>query len=96
MFQQALSDMERAARLSPTDPVLHAELAATYFRLNQTDEAIATARETIALDDNFADAHRILGVCLRASGKEAEARAALQRASDLGDEMARQMLTTDK
>ena len=92
MFQQALADMERAARLAPTDPLLRAELAAINYRLNQLDDAIVVAREAINLDPDFADAHRILGVCLRAKGKEAEARAALQRAADLGDAMARQIL----
>lgn len=92
MFQQALSDLERAARMSPDDPVLRAELAAVNFRLNQVDDAIVVAREAIRLDPEFGDAHRILGVCLRAKGQKADADAALQRAADLGDQMAKQLL----
>lgn len=95
MFQQALADYERAARLDPGDPVLRAELAAVNFRLHQTDDAIVVAREAIALDPDFPDAHRILGVCLQTQGKEAEARAELQRAADLGDEIAKQMLNKE-
>ena len=49
-------------------------------------------RAAIALDDSFADAHRILGVCLKAQGKTAESRAALQKAVDLGDTMAKELL----
>ena len=50
------------------------------------------ARKAIALDDTFADAHRILGITLREQKKEAEARAELQRAIDLGDEVAKTII----
>ncbi len=92
MFPQALSDLEQAARLTPDEPLFHAELAALHYRFGNYDEAVLAANTAIRLDANFADAHRILGVCLKAQGKEAEARAALQRAADLGDELAKQML----
>ena len=93
MFQQALSDMETATRMEPQEPLYFAELAAINYRFNQLDEAILAARQAIALDDTFADAHRILGICLRAQNKETEARAALQRAADLGDEIAKNLLS---
>ena len=92
MFQQALSDIERAAKMAPQEPLFQAELAATHYRFNQLDEAISAARAAIALDNNFPDAHRILGICLRAQGKEAEARTALQQAAQLGDETALKLL----
>lgn len=92
MFQQALSDIEKAVKMAPREPLFHAEAAAVHYRFGNLDEAIAAARQAIALDDEFADAHRILGVCLRAQQKETEARAALQRAADLGDEMAKSLL----
>ena len=53
---------------------------------------IIAARAAIGLDDSFADAHRILGVCLRAQGKNNEAKQALQRAADLGDTVAKELL----
>ena len=93
MFQQALSDIQRASSMEPSEPLYHAELAATHFRFNQLDEAIAAARTAIALDDTFADAHRILGVCLRQQKKEQEAQQQLRRAAELGDEMAQKLLT---
>ena len=92
LFQQALNDIERAARMEPKEPIFQAELAATHYRFQQFDEAISAARSAIALDDTFADAHRILGICLRAQKKEQEARASLQRAADLGDELAKNLL----
>ncbi len=93
MYQQALSDIERATRMAPREPLYQAELAVLHFRFGQLDEAIAAAHSAIALDDQFADAHRILGVCLRQQGKKQEARAALQRAVDLGDEISKNILS---
>lgn len=92
MFRQALSDIERATRLEPREPLYFAELAAVNYRFSQLDEAVDAARKALALDDTFADAHRILGIILRAQGKEAEAKAELQRAIDLGDDIARNLL----
>lgn len=92
LFQQAINDIERATRMEPNEPIFLAELAATHYRFQQFDQAITAARSAIALDDTFADAHRILGICLRAQKKEQEARASLQRAADLGDELAKDLL----
>lgn len=95
MYQQALSDMERATRMEPTEPLFQAELAAINYRFGQFDEAIAAARAAIALDNQFADAYRILGLSLRGQGKEQDARAALQQAIDLGDEVSKTLLNTE-
>lgn len=92
MFQQALTDIERATTMEPEEPLFFAELAATNYRFNQLEEAIAAARRAIELDNAFPDAHRILGLCLRAQKKEKEAQAALQRAADLGDATAKELL----
>lgn len=92
MYQQALSDIEQAVRMEPREPLYQAELAAVHYRFSQLDEAIIAARAAIGLDDSFADAHRILGVCLRAQGKNNEAKQALQRAADLGDTVAKELL----
>lgn len=89
MYQQALSDIERATRMEPAEPLFQAELAAVNYRFGQFDEAITAARAAIALDSQFADAYRILGLSLRSQGKEQDARAALQQAIDLGDEVAK-------
>ena len=95
MYQQALSDMERATRMEPTEPLFQAELAAINYRFGQFEEAIAAARTAIALDNQFADAYRILGLSLRGQGKEQDARAALQQAIDLGDEVSKTLLNTE-
>lgn len=88
MYAPALNDIEKAIRLSPRDPVLHAEAAALNYRVSQNEQAITYARQAIALDGEFADAHRILGVCLLEKGEKAEARQHLMRARELGDPLA--------
>lgn len=92
MFQQALNDIERCTTMEPREPLFFAELAATHYRFNQLDEAVTAARQAITLDPDFPDAHRILGVCLRAQNKASEAKAALQRAAELGDETAKGLI----
>ena len=92
MFQQALNDIERAARMEPSEPLYQAEMSSLYYRFGYIDQAVTAAQAAIALDDTFADAHRILGVCYRSQGKTAEARAALERAAQLGDTRAETLL----
>lgn len=89
MYQQALSDIEHAATMEPTEPLFQAELASAYYRFNMPDEAIAAARKATALDDSFADAWRILGVALKAKGDKRGATEAFDKAISLGDEMAK-------
>ncbi len=93
MYQQALDDIDRALRLAPTNPLLHAEKASLNYRVGQNAEAIAAAREALRLEEEFADAHRLLGLCLLAEGQKPEALTHLHRAVELGDESARRILS---
>lgn len=92
MYQPALNDIERAVRLAPQEPLYRAEEAVVNYRVGQLNEAILAAREAIRLDNNFADAHRILGICLRDKGDKTGARKSLERAVELGDEVAKGIL----
>lgn len=89
MYQQALSDMEHATAMEPREPLYQAELASLYYRFNMPDEAIATARKAIALDESFADAWRILSIALKAKGDKHGATEALDKAISLGDEISK-------
>lgn len=93
MYPAALNDIERAIRLSPRDPLLHAEEAATNFRVGQFQEAEAAARKATELDPGFADAWRILGIILRQVNRKAEGDKALSKAAELGDETAKRLLS---
>lgn len=92
MYQQALNDIDRAIIIQPKEPLYYAEQAVVNYRVGQIDEALTAAQQAVKLDDKFADAYRILGICLSDKGKKQEAKAALQKAIDLGDEMAQSVL----
>ena len=96
MYPAALNDIERAVRLSPDDAVLRAEQAALNYRVGQVEEAVMAAKEAIRIDPAMPDAYRILGVCLRQQGKKAEARAQLQKAEELGDTLAGDILNKEE
>ena len=92
MYAQALNDIEKAIKLAPDEPVLYAEAAALNYRVGQNEQAITLAQQAITMSDDFADAHRILGVCLIEKGDKAEARKHLLRAKELGDKLAESIL----
>lgn len=92
MYGPALNDIEKAIKLSPREAVLYAEAAALNYRVAQNDQAISYAQKAIELDNNFADAHRILGVCLLEKGQKTEARKHLLKAKELGDSLAEGIL----
>ena len=92
MYPAALNDIDRAIRMKPDEPVLYAELASLDYRVGQLDEAAIAAKKAIGIDPKFPDAYRIMGVILRQQSKSAESRQMLQKAADLGDAKAKEML----
>ena len=88
MYPQALSDIEKTINLAPKEALYYAEAAALNYRLGQIDDAIEYAKRAIVIDEQFADAYRIIGVCYNQKGNKAEARKYLQKAIDLGDTLA--------
>lgn len=92
MFEQALNDINHAVTMDPAEPLYRAEQAAANYRGSLFDESIAACKEAIRLDAEFADAYRIWGMCLKQQGKNAEAKAKFQKAIDLGDEVAKNLI----
>lgn len=92
MFEQAVYDIDRAIKLEPKNALLHAQKAATCYAVGLQTDAIAAAQESIRLNPEFADAHRILGVCLIQSGQAEEGKTCLQKAIALGDSLAKDLL----
>ena len=82
-FEKALEYYVKAIRLSPHDPALfnfHEGKSGAYFALKQYDQAIESARQSIAIRPNDNPlAHRDLVAALALTGHEAEAREAFQR-----------------
>ena len=81
-FEKSLEYLDKAIRLSPHDPALfnfHEAKSTNYFALKQYDQAIDSARQSIAIRSDFHLAHRDLIAALALAGHDAEAHEALQR-----------------
>jgi TolB-like protein/Flp pilus assembly protein TadD len=81
-FEKALEYVDKAIRLSPHDPYLFGWLefkSWVYLGLKQYDRAIDLARQSLSLSPNFPLAHKDIIVSLALSGRDTEAREALQR-----------------
>ena len=62
------------------------------LRVNMLDEAIAAARQCVALDSENVDAYRMLGYALLQKGDKTGALENLNRAISLGDEGAKEIV----
>jgi adenylate cyclase len=81
-FETAIKHVDRAIRLSPDDPALfnfYEMKSGFYFGLKQYDQAIDSARRSIAIRPDFHLAHGDLIAALAFAGHEAEAQEALRR-----------------
>ena len=88
LYQQALNDIGRAITMEPREPLYYAEKASLEIRVGRYDDAIATARECIAVDANGSDGYLFLGLAQCLKGNKAEGIANLQKAKELGDPQA--------
>jgi adenylate cyclase len=81
-FEKSLEYLDKAIRLSPHDPTLalwYERNAADHFGLKQYDQTIESARRAIAINPNTDPwSHFNLIAALALTGREAEAREALQ------------------
>ena len=59
--QKALEVYQQAAKLAPTDPDVHLNLANAHLRANNAQEAIKSADEVLKLDPNSAAAYFVKG-----------------------------------
>ena len=88
LYQQALNDISRAVTMEPDKTLYYAEKASLEIRVGHYDEALATARECIAVDPDGSDGYLFLGLAQCLEGNKAEGIANLQKAKDLGDPQA--------
>ena len=92
MFQQALDDINKAIDMSPQTPLYHVEKAAIAIRVNLLDDCIQACQNAIRLNPNIIDAYRILGYAQLQKGDKETAKDNLQKAADMGDEGAKQLM----
>jgi tetratricopeptide (TPR) repeat protein len=82
-FDKSVEYYDKAIRASPHDPSLafwYGSAASANFALKRYDQAIELARQAIAINPNYVPwAHTYLVAALALTGRDAEARGALQR-----------------
>jgi tetratricopeptide (TPR) repeat protein len=94
MYEQALSDIGKAIELAPREAVYQVEKAAIAIRVNMLDECIEACQAAIMLNPDIIDSYRILGYAQLQKGDKESARRNLQKAIDMGDEGAKQLIET--
>ncbi|OHC68094.1 MAG: hypothetical protein A2045_10215 [Rhodocyclales bacterium GWA2_65_20] len=85
----ALTPMQKAAALSPSDAEAHSNLGNALMDLGRLDEAEASCRRALQIKPDYAEAHSNLGNTLRELGRldaaEASCRRALQIKPDFAE-----------
>ena len=94
MYEQALSDIRKAIELAPREALYWVEKAGITVRVNMLDECIEACQTAIALNPAIIDSYRILGFAQLQKGDKENARRNLQKAVDMGDEGAKQLMET--
>lgn len=92
MYQQALDDIDRAASMEPGTALFQAEKAVICYKVGMIVEAIEAAQKCISIDPEFVDAYRILGICLVQNNKKTDGLKQLQKAAEMGDKLAPQLI----
>jgi tetratricopeptide (TPR) repeat protein len=78
----AIQQFERAARLSPLDPlifIVQNGIAAAHFFAGRYEEALSSAQKTVRLNPNYVVAIIMLAVCAALAGREHEMHRAIGR-----------------
>lgn len=88
LYQQALNDINRSIQINPNEILYYAEKASLEIRVGLYDQAIATAKECIALNAENSDGYLFLGLGQCLKGQKAEGIKNLQKAKELGDTQA--------
>jgi tetratricopeptide (TPR) repeat protein len=88
LYQQALNDINRAIRMNPQETFYYAEKASLQVRVGLYDDAIETAKESIAIDANDSDGYMFLGLAQCLKGNKKDGIANLQKAKDMGNTQA--------
>jgi len=84
--EEAIRSFERAIRLSPIDPLLHRALVGigfAFIELRRFDEAIVAAKKALRQNPSYSATYRCLASALAHLGRDAEAREAVARMSEV-------------
>lgn len=88
LYQQALNDISQAIQMNPQETLYYAEKASLEVRVGLFDDAIATAKECIAVDPQYSDGYLFLGLAQCMKGDKQSGLENLRKAKELGDPQA--------
>ena len=84
-FDEAIAKNKKALELDPLNPLTNGNAGWYLYFALRYDEAISALRSSIELFPNDAFSHFVLGLCLVRKGNLPEAKAELQKATELDD-----------
>ncbi|MDR0989329.1 MAG: serine protease [Prevotellaceae bacterium] len=84
-FQRALDDLSEAIRLNPQETAYRSELAVVNIRVGRNGEAIHILQEALAIDPQFAEAYRLMGIAQLQLKQKQQACDSFAKAKQLGD-----------
>jgi adenylate cyclase len=95
--EEALPMLEKAARLSPQDPLMHEflfSMASAHFAAGRYEEAIRFARRSLDLQPGQPGAWRVIAAASGYRGRIVEARAACEKMMELAPDLSEAHLRT--
>jgi tetratricopeptide (TPR) repeat protein len=92
LYQPALDDIDKAIALAPKEQLYYAEKAMLQVRVNKIDEGMATAQLCMTRFPDYGDGHAVYGLAQILKGKKKEGMATLEKAKELGSEMAKPLM----
>ena len=92
LYQPALDDIDKAIALAPKEQLYYAEKAMLQVRVNKIDEGMATAQLCMSRFPDYGDGHAVYGLAQILKGKKKEGMATLEKAKELGSEMAEPLM----
>lgn len=95
-YQQAINDIDKAIMLNPREMTYYAERALVYIKVNMLDKGIEYATECTQLFPDYADGYAVHGLGLILKGNKKEGIALLEKAKQMGSEMAEPLLAKYK
>ena len=78
--------------MNPQEILYYAEKASLQIRVGLYDDAIETAKESIAIDANDSDGYMFLGLAQCLKGNKKEGLPNLQKAKDMGNTQAESLI----
>ena len=92
LYQPALDDIDKAIALAPKEQLYYAEKAMLQVRVNKIDEGMTTAQLCMTRFPDYGDGHAVYGLAQILKGKKKEGMATLEKAKELGSEMAEPLM----